>query len=95
MIIVRGLYGLKSAGFSFKAHLANTLRAMGFKPTFANCGVWMRKNFLPIPQEINNSAGSGMGTDTTAIRPAPNPSNSAPTSSTYSLSTSVPGLIIF
>ena len=40
----------------------------------------MRKNFLPLPQKLDYSAGSGTGTDTTAIRPATNPRNYDPTS---------------
>ena len=50
VIIICGIYGLKSAGASFRAHLANTLRTMGFKPKFTERNVWMRKNFLPLSQ---------------------------------------------
>ena len=67
MIIVSALYGLKISGASFRAHLASTLRKMGFKPTFDDGNVWMRENFLPLPQELNYSAGSGTGTETTAL----------------------------
>ena len=55
---------------------------MGFKPIFSNRNVWMRKNFFPLPQELNDSAGSGMGTDTTVLRLVPNTIKSAPTSGT-------------
>ena len=82
MIIVRVLYGLNSARALFMAHLANTLQIIEFKPKFANRNVWMRKNFFPLLQEINDSAGSGRGDDTTVLRPAPNTSNYALTSGT-------------
>ena len=82
VIIVHALYVLKSARASFRAHLANNLQTMGFKPTFDDCDVWMRKNFLTLTQELNDTSGSVTGTNTTVIRPVPNPSNSAPTSGT-------------
>ena len=82
MIIVSALYGLKISGASFRAHLANTLRTMGFKPTFSDHGVWMRNDFLPLTKELNDSAGNRTGTDTTALRLAPTTSNSDPTSGT-------------
>ena len=58
------------------------LRTIRFKPKISDRDVWMRKKFIPLPQELNNSVGSGTGTDTTALRLAPNPINSAPTSGT-------------
>ena len=82
VIIVHVLYGLESDGASFRANLANTLRKMGFKPTFDDGNVWMRKNFLPLPQELNDYAGSGMGTDTTVLWLLPNPRNSVTMSDT-------------
>ena len=51
---------------------------MVFKPTFSKRNVWMRKNILPLPQELNYSAVSVMGTENTALQPASNTSNSAP-----------------
>ena len=42
MIIVRALYGLKSAGAAFRAHLAATLDDMSFRPSHADPDVWMR-----------------------------------------------------
>mgnify|MGYP003326537431 FL=1 len=42
MLIVRALYGLKSAGAAFRAHLASTLDDMSFKPSHADPDVWMR-----------------------------------------------------
>ena len=79
VIIVHALYGLKNSGVSFRTHLANTLRKMVFKQTFAYRDVWMRKHFLPLPQELNDSAGSGTGYNTTVLQLSPNPNNSDPT----------------
>lgn len=42
MIIVRALYGLKSAGAAFRAHLAATLDDMSFSPSHADPDVWLR-----------------------------------------------------
>ncbi|MGH7954509.1 MAG: reverse transcriptase domain-containing protein, partial [Gloeomargaritales cyanobacterium] len=42
VIIVRALYGLKSAGASWRAHLAATLRDLGFKSSFGDPDVWLR-----------------------------------------------------
>ena len=42
MIVVRALYGLKSSGAAFRAHLAERLYEMGFKPSKADPDVWMR-----------------------------------------------------
>ena len=49
-VIIVCMYGLKSAEAPFRAHLANTLRTMVFKPKFDDHNLWMRKNFLPLPQ---------------------------------------------
>ena len=35
-IIVRALYGLKSAGAAFRAHLADTMRVIGYVPCMAD-----------------------------------------------------------
>ena len=77
VIIVRTLYGINISGASFRAHLANTLWTMGFKPTISNPDVWMPNNFLPLPKELNSFVGNVMAPDTTGIRSAPNPSKSA------------------
>jgi hypothetical protein len=42
MIIRKALYGLKSSGAAFRAHLAQTLDAMGYKPSYADPDVWLR-----------------------------------------------------
>ena len=41
-LIVRALYGLKSSGAAFRAHLAERLDDMGFRPTHADPDVWIR-----------------------------------------------------
>ena len=41
MIIKKALYGLKSSGTAFRAHLAETLHDIGFKPTKADPNVWI------------------------------------------------------
>jgi hypothetical protein len=40
IIIVRALYGLKSSGAAWRAHLANTLYSMGFTSRLADPDVW-------------------------------------------------------
>ena len=40
--VVRALYGLGSSGAQFRAHLAATLRGLGFKSSKADPDVWMR-----------------------------------------------------
>jgi hypothetical protein len=45
--IVRALYGLKASGACFRAHLANTLRIMGFVSSKADPDVWMRASVKP------------------------------------------------
>ena len=42
MLVKKALCGLKSSGASFRAFLAETLDAMGFKPGCANPRVWLR-----------------------------------------------------
>ena len=41
MIIRKALYGLKSSGTAFRAHLAETLRDIGSKPTKADPDIWI------------------------------------------------------
>jgi hypothetical protein len=40
VIIIKTLYGLKSSGAAWRAHLANTLRDMGFTSFLADADVW-------------------------------------------------------
>lgn len=42
MIIEKALYGLRSSGARFHEKLADTLRALGFKPSKADPDVWMK-----------------------------------------------------
>ena len=51
MIITRSLYGLKSAGVTFRLFLAVTLDDMGFKPSNANPDVWIRPAVKPNKEE--------------------------------------------
>ena len=82
VIIVHDIYAPKSVRAMFRVNLANTLPTMEFKPTFPDRSVCMCKNFILLPQELNDSEVSGTGTDTTALLPAPKHSNSDPASDT-------------
>ena len=42
-VIVRALYGLKSSGASWRAHLAETMTDLGYKMCLADNNVWLRK----------------------------------------------------
>ena len=42
MVICKALYGLKSSGAAFHAHLVETLYDIGFVPTWADPDVWRR-----------------------------------------------------
>ena len=42
MIVVRALYGLKSASVSLRSFMAKKLDELGFKSSKANCDVWLR-----------------------------------------------------
>jgi hypothetical protein len=46
-VIVRALYGLKSAGASFSRHIANCMEHMGYKPCKADSNVWMKPMVRP------------------------------------------------
>jgi hypothetical protein len=41
MLVQKALYGLKSSGAAFRAFLAETLDAMGYRPSFADPDVWI------------------------------------------------------
>ena len=51
MIIKKALYGLKSSGAAFRAHLAETLHDIGFKPTKADPNVWIHPAVKPDGSE--------------------------------------------
>ena len=46
-IIVRALYGLKSAGAAFRAHLASFMRQMGYSSCKADPDLWMKEELRP------------------------------------------------
>jgi hypothetical protein len=43
VIIVRTLYGLKSAGAAWQSHLANSLHAIGYRSCLADPDIWLRE----------------------------------------------------
>lgn len=45
--VVRALYGLKSAGASFRNHLADCMHHLGFKPCLADPDLWMLATIRP------------------------------------------------
>ena len=46
-VIVRALYGLKSAGASFGRHISDCMRTMGFEPCKADPDLWFRLGTRP------------------------------------------------
>ena len=42
MIIYKALYGLRRSGAAYHAYFADTMRRMGFTPSYADRDVWMR-----------------------------------------------------
>jgi hypothetical protein len=46
-IIVRSLYGLKSAGASYRNLMADCMRTMGYKPCQADADLWMKAEVRP------------------------------------------------
>ena len=49
-IIRKALYGLKSSGAAWRAHLASTLHGMEFKASLADHDVWMKPAVKPTGQ---------------------------------------------
>jgi hypothetical protein len=47
MIIKKALHGLKSSGAAFRAHLAETLDAMGYKPSYVDPDVCLQPAVKP------------------------------------------------
>lgn len=47
VLIVRALYGLKSSGAAWRAHLAGTLQSLGFNSCLADPDVWFRAATKP------------------------------------------------
>ena len=50
-LIVRALYNLKYAGFSWRSALATALRKIGLNPTMAYPNVWIREELRPYGYE--------------------------------------------
>jgi hypothetical protein len=46
-VVVRALYGLKSAGAAFRKHLATLMRSMDYKPCRADPDLWMKPMVRP------------------------------------------------
>eukprot|EP00804_Cyclotella_cryptica_P021438 CCRYP_005781-RA/>CCRYP_005781-RA protein AED:0.29 eAED:0.29 QI:0/0/0/1/1/1/3/0/397 len=46
-VIVRALYGLKSAGASFRHHLADCMKHLGYTPCLADPDLWMNPEVRP------------------------------------------------
>ena len=46
VIIEKALYGLKSSGAAWHAHLSEKLRVMGFIPSLTDPDMWMRKQHV-------------------------------------------------
>eukprot|EP00978_Attheya_sp_CCMP212_P044167 scaffold302773_cov75-Attheya_sp.AAC.1 len=46
-LLVRALYGLRSAGASFRNHLADCMHQLRFKPCLADADLWMRAETRP------------------------------------------------
>ncbi len=51
MLVRKALHGLKSSGAAFRAHLAETLDAVGHKPSHADPDVWFRVAVKPAGVE--------------------------------------------
>ena len=47
MVIRKALYGLKSSGVAFRAHLAETLYDVGYTPSKADPDIWLRPAVKP------------------------------------------------
>ena len=41
-LVVRSLYGLRTAGASYRNHMADCMRTMGYRPCLADPNVWMK-----------------------------------------------------
>ena len=49
-ILVRALYGLKSAGASFRSHLASCMRDLGYTSCKADPDLWFKATVRPTDQ---------------------------------------------
>ena len=46
-MIVRALYGLKSSGAAFRAHLGKCMQGLGYEPCLADPDLWLRREVRP------------------------------------------------
>eukprot|EP00957_Ditylum_brightwellii_P060277 4577832-Ditylum_brightwellii.AAC.1 len=46
-VVVRALYGLKSAGAAFRAHLGDCMKGLGYRPCLADPDLWMKPMVRP------------------------------------------------
>ncbi|KAL7447690.1 hypothetical protein ACHAXS_000073, partial [Conticribra weissflogii] len=53
-IVVRALYGLKSAGAAFRSHLADCMRQLGYESNKADPDLWMKVCTRNIMVMLNN-----------------------------------------
>ena len=51
LVVVRALYGLKSAGASWWSELAQLLSDLGYESTKADADIWIHKAVKPNGQE--------------------------------------------
>ena len=58
-IIVRALYGLKSAGAAFRKHLGGCMRSMGYEPCQADPDLWMKPKTRPDSATIEVPGPNG------------------------------------
>ena len=54
MIVVRALYGLKSASASFRSFMARKLDDMGFKSSCGDFDIWMRPAVSQMEKNTTN-----------------------------------------
>jgi hypothetical protein len=50
-IVVRSLYGLKSAGAAFRAHLVDMIHVIGCVPCMVDQDLWMKPEVRPLTSE--------------------------------------------
>ena len=50
-LVVKALYGLKSASFSFRSFMAEKLASMGFQSSMADPDVWLRAAIKSVGEQ--------------------------------------------
>ena len=53
-MIVRALYGLKSAGAAFRSHLAKCIKLLGYNSCNADPDLWLKPEIKPEDVEQHN-----------------------------------------